>query len=103
MESSNISRRKFLMKASIAGGSLAAVNLSCSHTANGGRKLIAKSANSFDYRIAYGCWVNDMRLEPLPLVEWPADLVDDETVKSVIKTMDLQSNITIIVLMHGVY
>ncbi len=32
-----------------------------------------------------------MRLEPLPLEDWPAPQMDDETVRSVIKAMDLQS------------
>jgi len=33
-----------------------------------------------------------MRLEPLALDDWPADRMDDETVKSVIKAMDVQSH-----------
>ena len=33
-----------------------------------------------------------MRLEPLPLEDWPASQMDDETVRSVIKAMDVQSH-----------
>lgn len=90
MKLQSISRRDFLEKA-FTGASLAVLNPTQLLAANGDTKLITKNTNAFDYRIAYGCWVNDMRLEPLPLVDWPADLMDDETVSSVIKSMDLQS------------
>ena len=91
MESSNISSRDFLLKTSLGGASLAVVGQNRLSAEVGSRKSIAKSSNSFDYRIAYGCWVNDMRLEPLPLEEWPAPQMDDETVRSVIRAMDVQS------------
>lgn len=52
---------------------------------------MSKNANSYDYRIAFGAWVNDMRLDPLPLENWPAPQLDDESVRSIIKAMDVQS------------
>jgi hypothetical protein len=47
--------------------------------------------NSYEYRIAFGAWINDMRNGPLPLENWPASRVDDETVDSVIRAMDVQA------------
>lgn len=46
---------------------------------------------SYKYRIAFGAWINDMRNENLPLQNWPAPELDEETVNSLIKTMDIQS------------
>ena len=90
MESSNVNRRNFL-KTSLGAAALTAANPTQLFATNESRKSITKNSNALDYRIAYGCWVNDMRLEPLPLVDWPANRMDDETVRSVIKAMDLQS------------
>ena len=92
MRLQNINRRDFLAKASLGAASLALVNPTQLLAESGNRKSITKSSNAFDYRIAYGCWVNDMRLEPLPLEDWPAPQMDDETVRSVIKAMDVQSH-----------
>lgn len=91
MKLADISRRDFLVKVSIGAASLAAVNQPQLLAASGYRKSIVKSTNAYDYRIAFGAWVNDMRLEPLPLEDWPAPQMDDETVRSVLKAMDLQS------------
>ena len=30
------------------------------------------SSTAYKYRVAFGAWMNDMRMEPLPLEEWPA-------------------------------
>jgi hypothetical protein len=46
---------------------------------------------SYKYRVAFGAWINDMRNEPLPLQNWPAPQLDEETLNSVIRTMDIQS------------
>lgn len=46
---------------------------------------------AYDYRIAYGTWINDMRRDPLPLENWPAPQFDDEAVTSIMKAMDVQS------------
>ena len=48
------------------------------------------SSTAYKYRIAFGAWMNDMRLTPLPLEEWPAPQLDDTTVNSLIRTMDVQ-------------
>ena len=45
----------------------------------------------YTHRIAFGAWINDMRNDPLPLENWPAPQLDDETIRSVIKALDLQS------------
>ena len=91
MESSNVNRRNFL-KTSLGATALATVNPTQLFETNENRASITKNSNALDYRIAYGCWVNDMRLEPLPLEDWPADMMDDETVRSVFKALDVQSH-----------
>lgn len=87
MKSSNLNRRDFLVKASLVGPAISAISQAKASP------VIAEvqSPNAFDYRIAYGCWINDMRLDPLPLEEWPAPHMDDHTVTSLIKAMDVQS------------
>ena len=39
-------------------------------------------------RIAFGCWINDMRNSALPLEQWPAPQCDDATVEGVLRTLD---------------
>src|SRR5437773_671846 len=82
-------RRQFLKSAIIGGAALAAGShpsfaLADSATAP------SRAANSFKYRIAFGAWMNDMRLTPLPLEDWPQPQLDDVTVESLIRTMDVQ-------------
>jgi len=48
-------------------------------------------SSTYKYRVAFGAWINDMRNDPLPLDNWPAPQLDKETINSVIKTMDVQS------------
>lgn len=48
-------------------------------------------SGAYDFRIAFGAWVNDMRLEPLPLENWPAPQMDSETVRGMVKALDTQS------------
>ena len=48
-------------------------------------------SRAYKYRIAFGCWINDMRRDPLPLEQWPAPQLDDETLESAIAAMDVQS------------
>ena len=79
MESSNVNRRNFL-KTSLGATALATVNPTQLFETNENRASITKNSNALDYRIAYDCWVNDMRLEPLPLVDWPANRMDDEKI-----------------------
>lgn len=46
---------------------------------------------SYKYRIAFGCWINDMRNEALPLQQWPAPHFDELTMSSVLAAMDVQA------------
>lgn len=41
----------------------------------------------FDYRIAYNCWINDSRLEPIPEEDWPSIRIDEDTITSLDETM----------------
>ena len=41
----------------------------------------------FDYRIAYNCWINDSRIEPISDEDWPSIRIDDGTMYSLNKTM----------------
>ncbi|MGC8644059.1 MAG: hypothetical protein ACP5XB_29720, partial [Isosphaeraceae bacterium] len=45
----------------------------------------------YKYRIAFGCWINDMRSEALPLQQWPAPHLDEVTVSSMLAAMDVQA------------
>lgn len=49
------------------------------------------SDHAYKYRVAFGAWINDMRTEPLPLDDWPAPVLDDETVAGITRAMDVQS------------
>jgi hypothetical protein len=46
----------------------------------------------YRYRVAFGAWINDMRLTPLPLENWPAPQFDEVAVESVIRAMDVQGS-----------
>ncbi len=45
---------------------------------------------SYNHRLAYGAWINDVRNEPLPLQGWPAPQFDDECVDSLIRSLEVQ-------------
>lgn len=80
-------RRDFLRTVQAAAVSAALVSSS---------DLFAESASdddgkSYPYRIAFGCWIGDMRNTPLPLQKWPAPQLDEEAVDSFITAMDVQS------------
>ncbi len=47
--------------------------------------------HAYRHRIAFGCWINDMRNSPLPCQNWPAPQLDDETVSSALRAMDVQA------------
>ncbi|MEG1812808.1 MAG: hypothetical protein RR296_05135 [Clostridia bacterium] len=40
-----------------------------------------------DYRIAYGCWLNDSRMEPIMDEQWPSIRIDEHTLESLDRTM----------------
>jgi hypothetical protein len=78
------SRRHFLRLTALAGAALEGRPLRSSMAAD-------RVAHSYKYRIAFGCWINDMRSEALPLQQWPAPHLDEVTVSSVLAAMDVQS------------
>lgn len=41
----------------------------------------------FDYRIAYGCWLNDSRMKPIADEDWPSVRIDRDTLDSLDRTM----------------
>ena len=57
----------------------------------GERPPESKTDHGYKYRIAFGCWINDMRSEALPLQQWPAPHLDEVTVSSILAAMDVQS------------
>lgn len=84
-----MTRRDFVKTAAIGAAGIAAT----AKTGAAQTPAIAPAAGGagYDYRIAFGAWINDMRLEPLPLENWPAPQMDDETVRSTIAALELQS------------
>lgn len=47
---------------------------------------------AYQHRIAFGCWINDMRNSALPLQQWPAPHCDDATVDGVQRALDVISD-----------
>lgn len=45
----------------------------------------------FDYRIAYGCWLNDSRLQPITQEDWPSIRIDRQTLDSLDHTLGFLS------------
>jgi hypothetical protein len=84
-------RRQFLNAASLAGASLAASLSSSAGASEQGARPVTSSDHGYTYRIAFGCWINDMRNEALPLQQWPAPHLDEVTMSSVLAAMDVQS------------
>lgn len=41
----------------------------------------------FEYRIAYGCWLNDSRKKPITEEDWPSIRIDEDTLDSLEETM----------------
>lgn len=77
-------RRDFLKATALAGAGMAAGPLRSS-------TAVDPVAVSYKYRVAFGCWINDMRSEALPLQEWPAPHLDEVTVSSMLAAMDVQA------------
>ena len=89
-DSMRISRRS-LIRGVAVGSCLAAVGPLRSPAAVAEKSASGVSENAYKYRIAFGAWINDMRNEPLPLEDWPAPQMDEETIRSAIAAMDVQS------------
>lgn len=83
----NADRREFLKAVSAAGIGLAAGQASLPGAAGQEAKA---AASGYRRRIAFGCWIGDMRRTPLPLQKWPAPQLDEEAVGSFIRAMDVQ-------------
>jgi hypothetical protein len=84
-------RREFLKGASLGAAYLAAGDPMRAIAADNGEEAKPSDANAYKYRIAYDIWLNDVRLQPLPMEKWPAPQFDDLTVDSLIRAMDVQS------------
>src|SRR5262245_27222698 len=69
-------RRAFLKTASLAAASLAACPLPSSWGGRSAAPPVRPHDRGYKYRIAFGCWINDMRSEALPLQQWPAPHLD---------------------------
>lgn len=84
----NISRREFVKAATVGATGLSLAANAAPETAIATPPV---GDAGYTHRIAFGAWINDMRLEPLPLEDWPAPQMDEETVRSTIAALDLQS------------
>jgi len=84
-------RRDFLTGASLGAAYLAAGDPLQAIAAEDREKAKDSNANSYKYRIAFDIWLNDVRLQPSLLENWPAPQFDDVTVESLIRAMDVQS------------
>jgi hypothetical protein len=83
-----MSRRQFMQVSSAGSAALGAGLLAQAAPAD--QPAPAKPAgDAFVDRIAFGPWMNDTRMDPMPFSGWPPDAFDDVTVESIIKTFDL--------------
>ena len=86
-----MNRRDFMKGASLGVAYLAAGDPIQAIAAEDRGKTKEGNANSYKYRVAFDIWLNDVRLQPSLLENWPAPQFDDETVESLIRAMDVQS------------
>ena len=84
-------RRDFLKSASLGIAALAAGKPANLLAYEGEESVKGNHPSAYKHRIAFGALVNDMRNDPLPLENWPAPQFDDETVDSIIRALDVQS------------
>ncbi|MBI5092843.1 MAG: hypothetical protein HZB26_10425 [Candidatus Hydrogenedentes bacterium] len=82
-----INRRQFIQISSAAGASL--VTGTALANANVLSGALSAGRDSFVDRIAFGPWMNDTRINPLPFSGWPPENFDDSTVEGLIQTFDL--------------
>ncbi|MDQ1256390.1 MAG: hypothetical protein QG656_986 [Candidatus Hydrogenedentes bacterium] len=50
-----------------------------------------KNNQGYTYRVAFGAWINDMRNDPLPLQNWPAPQLDEQTLDGLVRALRVQS------------
>jgi hypothetical protein len=86
-----MNRREFLERGSIGAALLTAGAPLSSIAGAGEENTGAPKLEPYKYRIAFGAWLNDLRMRPLPLENWPAPQFDDESVESAIRAMDVQA------------
>jgi hypothetical protein len=82
-------RRQFLQSTALAGASVAAGLATRATTHAAARD--EGTPQSYDFGIAFGAWINDMRSDPVPLTNWPAHQFDACTVDSAVSVMDLMA------------
>jgi hypothetical protein len=85
----SITRRDFVKTASAASLGLLAGTASSETSPVFTKPATGKKAIAD--RIAFGAWINDVRIEPLPFDSWPPVILDDIAEQSIIRTMDLQA------------
>ena len=88
-----LNRRKFLKGATLGAAYLAGGHSLDLFAGGAAGKGSVERANAYKYRIAFGAWINDMRMRPLPLENWPAPQFDDETIESAVRAMDVQAEV----------
>ncbi len=81
-------RRQFLQSTAALAGASLAPGATLRH-GDASASETSQQSKSYDYRIAFGAWINDMRSDPTPLTNWPAPQFDECTVDSTIAVMDL--------------
>jgi len=87
----DLNRRIFFKNVLAGGVCLVAGSNSPSKSLAGEEKMNDTPERAYKYRIAFGAWINDMRNDPLPLQNWPAPQLDEETMDSLIQALDVQS------------
>jgi len=83
-------RRTFLKETALGAVGLATVSPA---QPRGAQEAIAPGKEGrpgYEYRIAFGAWINDLRTTPLPLEDWPAPQFDEVSVTSAIEAMEVQ-------------
>ena len=86
-----MNRRAFLKDTPLVAAGLALGNPAHLLAGAPGDSAPGLASASYPYRIAFGAWINDLRMTPLPLENWPAPQFDDEAVASAIRAMDVQA------------
>ncbi len=80
-------RRAFLQTTSAAGLSVYAKAAASPRSAAND----PPAEKGYTHRIAFNAWINDVRNESMPQATWPYSNLDDETVDSTIRALDVQS------------
>jgi len=83
--------RRYLLKGLCAGAASAMAGGAAAAQPQAGDAPAAQPDRGYKHRIAFGAWINDMRGEPLPLENWPAPQLDDETIASALRAFDVQA------------